>query len=186
MSTDDHAVHSLPQLREKIDDDKEFLKLLYDAAPGAEAAVRMIEKRGWGQDFLENVDPSGLVKVGPFGVTPLMRRALRASPYAFSEDLADLKRRGVHGVDAKDAFGNTAQSINELVASMGYVDIRHLLQVSMERRPFQSSLWNEIVNFPYRESPVSSYEFLDEALRIVFNQHQTNTARCILAAECDK
>ena len=75
MSADNFDESSLSKLREKIEDDKEFLKLLNDAAPGAEAAVRMIEKQGWGQDFLENIDPSKLVKVGPFGVTPLMRRA---------------------------------------------------------------------------------------------------------------
>lgn len=171
------------QMRRMIDDDQQFKELLALTQPGTESAGVLLMKTKEGRQFLiEGLEePQYSVKADSNGVTPLMRDALEKYPEEFRQFLTYLRGRGVSvDMNQRDSFGNTVQSLQGLKQEYEYHCFLPLLKASFEKRPFKESIWNDIVNFPYRERHIGSREFIYEALGVVSAQPETPLHRAFL------
>ncbi len=169
------------QMRQMIDDDQEFKELLALTQPGTESADVLLLRTKEGRQFLIGGDPQYSVKADSKGITPLMRDALELSTQEFQRLLEDLRGNGVSvDMNQRDSFGNTVRSLQELKQEFDYNYFLPLLNISFKNLPFKESIWNDIVNFPYRERHIGSREFIYEALGVVSAQPETPLHRAFL------
>lgn len=165
------------QLKGLINDNEAFLSLLRQADPGAKSAEEMIANEKWGVEFLKQIDPSIWVRPGKFGVTPLMKEALKT--HEDLQTLLDYLHNNKISTTQTDLFGNTVESIRRFVTSNSFYDYEEFLVESLKRRPLQESLWAEYFDSPYFETHGRIVE-ISEILDIVHQQHQTDLHRAFL------
>ncbi len=150
------SLRMLESLKDRVEDDAAFVKMLKAPDLKGETPALMIAKERDGIEFLKNMDPTLLITpFGPYKVTPLMLAALSGWYDGVLASLAGTS------VDQRDAFGNTAAAINVL-AKDGQE--RNLVVNGLRAQPLQADFWDNVTSFPYYPSGSLGRRFVDIAL----------------------